>query len=167
MREAITAGERLAVTLRFLATGETYQSLQYQFRISASTLTNLIPEVCKAIFHVLKDQYFSCPSTPAEWCKIAALYRDRWQLPNCIGAADGKHIRILHPKNSGSEFYNYKSFYSIVLLAVVDADYKFLYADVGCQGRISDGGVLKNSSFWRNLVQGMMYLKKFSYPVVF
>ena len=39
-------------------------------------------------------------------------------------------------------------------MAVVDADYKFTYADVGCQGRISDGGVLKNSQFWKLLATG-------------
>lgn len=154
MREPIAAGERLAVTLRFLSTGETYQSLQYQFRISASALSLIIPDVCKAILHVLKDEHFSCPRTAKEWRQIAELFKERWQLPNCIGAADGKHIRILHPKNTGSQFYNYKGFYSIVLMAVVDADYKFTFCDVGCQGRISDGGVLKNSSFWQALVQG-------------
>ena len=92
---------------------------------------------------------------------VDLLYLDCWQLPNCIGAADGKHIRILHPKISESEFFNYKSFYSIVLLAVVDADYKFLFADVGYQGRISDGGVLKNSSFWQKLVEGMIFFLYF------
>lgn len=48
--------------------------------------------------------------------------------------------------NSGANFYNYKGFYSIVLLALVDFDYKFIFADVGCQGRISDGGVYRNSA---------------------
>lgn len=46
--------------------------------------------------------------------------------------------------NSGNEYYNYKSFFSIVLFALVHADYKFLYIDCGCQERISDGGVFKN-----------------------
>ena len=36
-------------------------------------------------------------------------------------------------------FFNYKHSFSLVLLAVVDAAYKFIYVDVGCNGRISDG----------------------------
>ena len=158
MRQPIPPGERLAVTLRFLATGEKFSSLQYQFRISVPSLSVIIPEVCQAIFQVLKDDYFKCPSSPEEWLPIAQLFHDRWQLPHCIGAADGKHVRILHPRNSGSEFYNYKGFFSVVLLAVVDADYKFIFADVGCQGRISDGGVLRNSLFWKALVNDSLGL---------
>ena len=45
-----------------------------------------------------------------------------------------------------------------MLLAVVDADYKFIFADVGCQGRISDGGILRNSLFWKALVNGSLGL---------
>uniref|UniRef100_A0A182RXW7 DDE Tnp4 domain-containing protein n=1 Tax=Anopheles funestus TaxID=62324 RepID=A0A182RXW7_ANOFN len=52
---------------------------------------------------------------------------------------DGKHVPIQSPKHSGSEFFNYKGFYSIVLLAVCNANYEVIYADVGCQGRVSDG----------------------------
>ena len=146
------------MTLRFLATGESFSSLQYQFRISAASLSIIVPEVCQAVFQVLKDDYFKCPSAPEQWLKIAQLFHDRWQLPHCVGAADGKHVRILHPRNSGSEFYNYKGFFSVVLLAVVDADYKFIFADVGCQGRISDGGILRNSLFWKALVNGSLGL---------
>ena len=52
----------------------------------------------------------------------------------------------MKPDNTGSDFYNYKGFFSIVLMAVVDADYKFLYADIGKQGRISDSGIFNCSS---------------------
>lgn len=49
------------------------------------------------------------------------------------------------PMNSGTEFFNYKSTFSIVLFSLVDGNYNFMFADVGCQGRISDGGVFQGS----------------------
>lgn len=64
---------------------------------------------------------------------------------------DGRHCAVQCPINTGSDFFNYKSFFSIVLFALVDADYCFLYADVGCQGRISDGGVFRNTSLFQKM----------------
>lgn len=75
-----------------------------------------------------------------------------------MGAIDGKHINIQAPANSGTEFFNYKGFFSIVLLAVVDANYNFIYANVGCQGRISDGGVFNNTFFKKCLEDNTMHL---------
>lgn len=59
-----------------------------------------------------------------------------------------KHIRIKAPPHSGSDFYNYKGFFSIVLLGVVDSNGKFIYIDVGGNGRASDAIILKNSSLY-------------------
>lgn len=67
-----------------------------------------------------------------------------WDFSHCLGAMDGKHVMLQALIHSGSDFYNYKSTFSIVLFAVVDARYNFIYADIGCQDRISDGGVFKN-----------------------
>lgn len=82
----------------------------------------------------------------------------KWNVPNCVGALDGKHIRILCPTKSGSEFFNYKSYFSIVLLALIDANYNFLHVDIGCQGRISDGGVLRNSTLFNMILDGTLNL---------
>lgn len=55
------------------------------------------------------------------------------------------------PRDSGSEYFNYKRFFSIVLLVVVDADYNFIYADAGGKGGISDGGIFKNTRLYQRL----------------
>lgn len=91
------------------------------------------------------------PDTEENWLKIADEYEKQWNFPHCVGSIDGKHVQIQAPATSGSNFFNYKSTFSIVLMALVDADYNFLYADVGCEGRISDGGVFKNTSLFQKL----------------
>jgi len=54
-RKAIPANERLAITLRYLATGDSYISLAYTFKVSKQTISRIIPEVCAAIIGVLKE----------------------------------------------------------------------------------------------------------------
>ena len=151
MRKPISAEEYLSVTLRFVATGENYSSLWYQFRMSESILSTMVPYVCRVIYNVSKDEYFTCPRNETEWLEIAQAFEDQWQMPNCLGAGDGKHIRIKCPKNSGSEYFNYKGYYSLYLMAFVDSNYRFIFADVGCQSSVSDGGVFRRTSLWKAL----------------
>nr|CAI5865066.1 unnamed protein product [Callosobruchus analis] len=141
----------------FLATGDSYSSLMYVFKISKQVVSKIIPEVCEAIIEVL-HQYVNLPQGEQEWLNIAKQFNDVWNFPNCVGSVDGKHVVLQAPINTGSEFFNYKSTFSIVLMAVVDADYCFTFADVGCQGRISDGGVIKNTSFYKKLQGNELHL---------
>lgn len=82
----------------------------------------------------------------------------QWNFPNCIGAIDGKHIVMSSPPNSGSIFYNYKHTHSIVLMAICDGNYKFIYIDAGCNGRISDGGVFNKCTFAHAMERGSLHL---------
>lgn len=82
---------------------------------------------------------------------MAKQFEDTWNFPHCLGALDGKHVVLQAPINTGSEFFNYKSTFSVVLFALVDANYNFLYVDAGGQGRISDGGIFKNCSLYKKL----------------
>jgi len=63
-------------------------------------------------------------------------------------------VKIKCPPQSGSHFYCYKHFPSIVLLAVVDPRYQFLVTDVGAYGRQSDSGIFEKSSFYRRFIHG-------------
>ncbi|XP_036335456.1 uncharacterized protein LOC118745905 [Rhagoletis pomonella] len=145
MRQSVSPTEKLAATLRFLATGETLKSTNHQTLLSCSFLCSPIPEVCRAIWKHFKDDYLKFPTTITEWKIIAETFAMKWQFPHCIGALDGKHIVFQSLRKDGSYFYNYKGTNSIVLLALVDADCRFIYIDVGCNGRTHDAGVLLQS----------------------
>lgn len=80
------------------------------------------------------------------------------ELPNCLGAVDGKHVAITPPPGAGSYFYNYKKFNSQVLLAIANANYELIYFHFGTNGRVSDGGVIQNTDFYSSLLQGSLNL---------
>lgn len=89
---------------------------------------------------------------------IAKEFKKYWQVENCVGAVDGKHIAILQPPGSGSYFYNYKDFFSIVLLAVFNANYEFMYINCGVIGRVSDRRVLFETDFGQKLENDQLNL---------
>jgi len=68
----------------------------------------------------------------SEWKEKVNEFNE-WNFPNCVGAFNGKHIALQAPINSGTEYFNYKGFFSIVLFTVVNANYNFTYANIGCQ----------------------------------
>lgn len=107
-------------------------------------------DTCLAIWKILLSQYMPLPSTE-DWLKIASEFEKCWNFPNCLRAIDGKHIAIQCLPNSGSSYFNYKGHHSIILQAVVDANAKFIFIDVGDYCRNSEVGVLKESNFGNKL----------------
>ena len=83
-----------------------------------------------------------CPSTLEEWKAVAKGFLEKWQSPHTLGSLDGKHIRIKAPPKSGSKSFNYKGFFSFVLMGLVDSGYHFLCVNVGQPGSNSDGGTV-------------------------
>ena len=144
-REALSPGLKLAITIRYMATGNTYMSLQYSFRVANNTISLLVPEVSQAIVDCYADEYLKLPSEPDIWKNYAQEFGNIWNLPHCVGSIDGKHVAVRCPPNTGSMFYNYKGFYSIVLMAMCDAYYRFTYINIGACGAGSDGGVFSRT----------------------
>ncbi|KAL0148841.1 hypothetical protein M9458_055850 [Cirrhinus mrigala] len=131
---------------RFLATGDSYRTIAFSYRVGVSTMAGIVGEVARAIWDALVQEVMPVPTTE-DWRSIATDFLHRWNFPNCLGSIDGKHVVIRAPDNSGSLFFNYKGTYSVVLLAVVDAQYCFRVVDVGSYGRTSDGGVMADEAF--------------------
>lgn len=157
-RLAIDPGVKLAATLRYLATGNCYTTVSYSFRVSRHTVAAFIPIVTKAIVEEYKDEVIPCPVTAEEWKEIADEFQKRWNVPHALGALDGKHCAIRKPPNSGSLYYNYKKFCSVVLMALVDANYRFLWIDVGGYGHMSDSQIFNASELKECIEQGMLNL---------
>ena len=87
-------------------------------------------EVCDAIIKALVGEFMHFSSNEEDWSKIAKEHEEMWQLTHRIDVIDGKNISLFNPVKSGSTYFNYKGFFSIVLLALLDADYKFTYLDI-------------------------------------
>lgn len=135
---------------RYLATGNSFNSLHFEYLLGASTVGSIVKDTCAKIWKCLQPLHMPA-KTEEEWKEIAKQFYQRTNFPNCAGAIDGKHIRLQKPINSGSLFFNYKNFFSIVLLAIVDADYCFTAIDVGSYGANTDSNILKNSILGKKL----------------
>ncbi|XP_071995514.1 uncharacterized protein [Engystomops pustulosus] len=144
MRRSVTPEERLIVTLRFLATGNSFASLHYEFLLGVSTISMIVRTTCEVIWERLRAAVMPEP-TAEDWIRISDGFQESAQFPNCIGALDGKHIRVKKPAHSGSQFFNYKQYFSVVLLALADSDYKFIIVDIGAYGSSADAAVFRAS----------------------
>ena len=156
MREAIGAAERLSMTIHYLAYGDSQQSLSFAYRIARSTVSVIIHDTCAAIWEALSEVYVSPPQHCLEWKAISEEFDTMWNFPRCMGAIDGKHIAMQCPIKSGSLYYNYKGFFSIVLLAICDAHYNFSFVDIGSYGSNNDSSILANSTIGRAAESGSL-----------
>ncbi|XP_071055097.1 uncharacterized protein [Onthophagus taurus] len=127
---AIPAEEMLAVTLRYLSTGCTLTELHYNYNIVYIEIWNALRTI-----H-LKEL------TQEDWKHVTNEFQRKANFPMCVGAIDRKHIRIENFPHAGSMNFNYKKFYSVVLLAIADTDYNFLFVDIGAYGKDCDSSIL-------------------------
>lgn len=118
-----------------------------------STVSEIVLEVCLAIWKNMKAQYMP-PPTKKVWENCARRFEERWGFPNCLGSIDGKHVFIKCPDNAGSLYYDYLKRHSIVLLAIVGPEYEFLCVDIGAYGRNSDGGIFEESQMGKKFDNG-------------
>ncbi|KAK8788609.1 hypothetical protein V5799_021616 [Amblyomma americanum] len=97
-REAIQAGERLAIILRYLATGNSEMVLQFAFYVAHNTISGIISEVSQAIYRVLKPKVLKChpeethndPDVTYEQCQDIYRRRTVMDTSHCLEV----HIRI-------------------------------------------------------------------------
>lgn len=156
-REPIGPTERLAMTLRFLATGDAMRSIAWSYRLGKCTAHKILLDTCQVIWDILQPIYLP-PPTPETWIQNAKKFEEMWHFPHAVGSIDGKHVVIQQPVGGGSDFYNYKGTNSVVLLAITDAEYRFVIVDIGVNGRMSDAAIFNRSDFLQALESGQLGL---------
>jgi hypothetical protein len=140
-----------------LATECTIADLHHAFRLGGTTLRDILRQVCQTIWINLKATSLPEP-TREQWLEIVERFDRTTNFPNCVGARDGKHIRIVKPKSSGSLYYNYKNYFSFVLIATASSDYKFTFIDVEAYGKCFDSSVFNQSLFCTKLLINELHI---------
>ncbi|XP_017772719.1 PREDICTED: putative nuclease HARBI1 [Nicrophorus vespilloides] len=153
-RPVLPEAVRLALTLRLLASGDSLQSIAFAFRVGKATVCQVYRETCQVMWDVLQPIYLPLPSEE-QWEEISLDFYTKWQIPNCVGAVDGKHISVRAPNRSSSA---YRKDLSIFVFGICDSKNDFTYVDVSAYDSQSDGGVLKESSFGQHLNAGTLNL---------
>ncbi len=142
--KTLDLGLKVAITLHYMATGDSSKRLWYGFRVAYNTICLLIAEACAAIVEAYHKKVILTPTTPEDWMVIANNNSRMWQYHHYLGAIDGKYVPIRKHMNGGLYYYNYKKFHSIILMALVDGDYKFTWVEVGANGPSSDAQIFED-----------------------
>jgi len=66
-------------------------------------------------------------TTEEGWNEVTSDFLQCWNMPKCLGAIDGKLIHVQRPVRCGGQYFNYKRSFSVNVMAVVDAHYRYMY----------------------------------------
>lgn len=134
---------------RYLASGDSFVSLAFNYRLGKTTVGRSVHIVCAAIEKKMMELFLPKP-TVNTWKEVAQGFWEKWNFPNCLGALDGKHVVI--------QYSNYKKTSSIVLFALVDAEYRFRCIQVGDFSTTSDDGVYASSELGKGMEKNMLHV---------
>lgn len=147
-REAVYVEARVAITIWRLATNVEYRTIAALFGIGKSTVGEIVLDTCDAIANHLVPHYVCVPKDAA-LRDIVDGFLEIWGFPQTVGAIDGTHILIIRPAESSADYFNRKSFYSVIMQAMVD--FRGLFLDIKMMR------VFANSSLYRKATSGTLF----------
>ena len=113
-------------------------------------MCTIVQETCHVIVSTLMNTYIKFPSGH-ELQEAVEKFESKWGFPQCAGAIDGSHIPIAAPELNHTDYYNRKGWYSMIVQAIVDADYLFRDICVGWPGSVHDARVFVNSKIYEQI----------------
>ena len=151
---------RLGVCLYRLGCGDYYYTIAELTGLGESTICSITIEVCQAIVESFWEKEVSIyfPETIEQFREAMELMDEEWQFPFAFGAVDGCHISIRCPPGgaeAAKEYHNFKNFYSVILIAIVDAKYRVTWASCGYPGNSHDSFIFQSTDVFSNLNSGI------------
>ena len=149
---------RLGICLYRLGRGDYLHTISELSGYGISTVCTVVLEVSKAIVNQLWEASVSkhFPKTEEEFKECMITFDEEWQFPCCFGAVDGCHLPIKCPDGgleACKEYHNFKNFYSIVLIAIVDAKYRFIWASCGFPGNNHDSVIFQSTNLYEQVTE--------------
>lgn len=117
-----------------------------EFKIAQNTISGIIPDVCQAFCSVL-GTFLQTPSSEEAWRETAHSFGRSWAFPWCLGALDGRSLKITCYPKVDSTNSKMKNDHPINLITLVNADYKFIFADVALCGHLYREGQWEKTRF--------------------
>jgi hypothetical protein len=96
-RQPINPGLKLAIALRYMATGDSYRTLMYGLGVTHNTISGIVQNVCEAIISAYAEDIIKAPTESEQWQDIADPFAAKWQFPHTLGVLDGEHVAIRCP----------------------------------------------------------------------
>ena len=110
--------------------GDYYYTVTERTRRGLTTVQCITQEVCKVIVSKLWNEFVIFPETVDQILIAVLQLEHKWQFPSSFGEVDGFHIPM-KCSCSGNEvrkdYYNFKNFYSIVMMGIVGVGYHFCW----------------------------------------
>ena len=149
---------RLGICLYRLARGDYFYTIAEMVGLGVATVCSIVKEVTEAIIANLWNLSVKqhMPETKEDFERKILDMEELWQFPFCWGAIDGCHIPIKCPSGglqASKEFHNFKNFYSVVLMAIVDSNYRFVWASCGFPGNSHDSIIFQSTELWSNITE--------------
>ena len=161
--------KRLAITLYYLSSGAAIPAVADLFSVGVSSVRSVLYETINFLHQRLPKPRL--PQTLTERRKIAQEFynlRSHYPFPGVLGTVDGCHIPITTPLDDPADYFNYKKFHSIILMAVAGSSSEFLFYHIGCAGKNNDGFVFDYcglKSWCQNLPLSYHLLGDSAFPI--
>ena len=126
MRKAVEVEKKVGLFLYFIASTASYRTLSNLFGLPRGFVYICIRKVAAAVLRKLKPKYLSIAKGD-ELARMIANYKEKWGFSMCAEAIDGIHIPVTTPQQNHESYNNRKSHHSIVIEALADSNYLFLF----------------------------------------